>query len=267
MTTRDELRVRLSKGLILDLRSPRALADGLRAYISGESGRGKSSATALVIEQVLAKGSQVVVLDPHGEFGGLEDINPSAIRKLGYEGAQATQESVEECLSIIKDGSSLLIDLSHWALMPKERDAFALAFIKGLFQLRVREPKFTILVLEEASNFAPQSQMSNQMENVLVVVTVLTEGRKHGLGVLVTSQQPSLVDSRVIKGCNLRLLMRISDFGDWKKLRSYVPAELGVTFESLREFESGEAVVLSRWVPNAKVRLLQPTTLLRKAQL
>lgn len=31
--------------------------------------------------------------------------------------------------------------------------------------------------------------------------------------------------------------------------------------------ESGEAVVLSRWVPNAKVRLLQPATLLRKASL
>ena len=256
------MRIRLSKATILDLEAHEIKADGFRCYVGGESGSGKSNAAALIAEQVIMQDGQVIVLDSHGEYGNLWALNPSRIVRIGYGDDPVTQGSIEWCMLAIDEGKSLLIDLAHWTdLYPKELDAFAFELIRGLYELRRRRPKLTLLIVEEAQSYCPQQQASGQADNVRVFISIATGGRKFGLQTLFTTQRQSLVDSNIISSCNVRILLRTSEVRDWKRIRGYIPTHLGVTFNDsrtgIRHFEAGEALVLSRWTPEARLRLLQ----------
>jgi len=259
------MRVRLAKSVILDLSSPQVIADGFRAWVAGESGSGKSSAAMLLASQIVKQGGQVIVLDAHGEYERLWEMQPAAVKKLGYGNRESTvnETSVEWCIQLVRDGNSLIIDLAHWTdLEPQFLDAFVLNFIKELYKLRRERPKQTFIFVEEAHAFIPQQQESGQAQNIKVFLGMMTGGRKYGLNFVLCSQQQSLVDVRAIRGCNVRLFLRISDEGDWKKVRNYMPEKLNVGFKEgkndITRFQSGEAVLVSRWTGDRRVQLMKP---------
>lgn len=259
------MRIRLSKSVTLDLSSPAVLADGFRAWVAGESGSGKSSAAMLLASQIVEQRGQVIILDAHGEYERLWEMQPAAVKKLGYGDRSSTinEASVEWCIQLVRDGKSLIIDLSHWTdLEPALLDAFVLSFVKELYKLRREHPRQTFIIVEEAHAFIPQQQESGQAQNIKVFLGMMTGGRKYGLNFVLCSQQQSLVDVRAIRGCNVRLFLRISDEGDWKKVRGYMPDSLRIGFKEskndITKFKSGEAVLVSRWTGDRRVQLAMP---------
>lgn len=260
------MRVRISKSVTIDLNGKQVLDDGFRAWIAGESGSGKSSVAMLLASQVIAQGGQVVILDAHGEYERLWEVMPSHVVKLGY-GDKRTTVSVESandwCVDIVRENKSLIIDLSHWTdIESQSLDAFVLAFIKELYKLRREHPKQTLVIVEETQAFIPQQQESGQGPNIKMFLGVLTGGRKYGLNFALCSQQQSLVDVRAIRGCNVRIFLRISDEGDWKKIKAYIPDNLNIGFKEgkndITKFQSGEAVLVSRWTGDRRVQLAMP---------
>ena len=217
--------------------------------------------------QLVEAGQQVIMLDPHGEFGALWEIAPDRVVRIGYGMEPVDENSHERFLDVLKEGQSLLLDLRHWAVLePAKLDAFVLKFVRDLYRLRVEHPKRCMLVVEECHQFCPQQQASGQSENVRMFVNVATAGRKFGLNVLLSSQSQSLVDSNLYKQCNVRIFLRTSEFQDWnKRIKRYIPPTLGIGFEAIRKFDTGEAVVLSRWTPDARVRLLPPRVAVKKS--
>ncbi|TAL42383.1 MAG: DUF87 domain-containing protein [Salinibacterium sp.] len=260
------MRIRLSKSIILDLMSPQVLADGFRAWVAGESGSGKSSAAMLFASQIVEQDGQVIVLDAHGEYERLWEVKPGAVVKLGYGSKPVDESSVEFCMELVRQGKSVLIDLSHWTdLEPPKLDAFVLDFIRELYKLRRECPRQTFLIVEESQNFMPQQQESGQAQNIKVFLGIMTGGRKYGLNFILCSQQQSLVDVRAIRSCNVRVFLRISDEGDWKKVRAYMPENLSIGFKAgekrndITKFKSGEAVLVCRWIGEDKrVQLALP---------
>lgn len=263
------MRLRLSKAVIVDLDNKAVIDDGLRIWVGGESGSGKSSCAMSIAAQLIEAGQQVIMLDPHGEFGALWELAPDRVTRSGYGKEHVAADGHEWCMDVLKEGQSLLLDLRHWAVLePAMLDAFVLKFIRDLYKLRVEHPKRCMLVVEEAHQFAAQNQMSGQAENVRMFVNVATAGRKFGLNVLLSSQSQSLVDANLYKQCNVRIFLRTSEFQDWnKRIKRYIPPTLGIGFEAIRKFDTGEAVVLSRWTPDARVRLLPPRVAVKKASL
>ncbi len=249
------MRIRLSRATIFDFKSPAAISDGIRLLVCGESGAGKSTAAVLILEQMLAQGGQVVLLDPHQEYAALWNAAPSDVVRFGYGDEPVTMDSVEECLNLVRDGKSLLIDLSHWVLEAAELGAFVLAFVKGLYRLRVAHPQATMLCVEEAQLFCPQQQIGGQAEGIQLFVGVANGGRKFGLSLMLLSQRISLIDSNVVGSVNLRILMRTTEVRDWKRIKLYLPETMGIEYEDLKSMKSGEAIVLSRWSPEAKIQL------------
>lgn len=268
------MRVRLTRAVVLDMKSEQAVKDGVRIWVSGESGSGKSSAAMLIAAQLIEQGGQVIILDAHGEYGALALVRPNEVVRFGYGGegpaGPVTEASVELCKYIVSEGKSLLLDLSHWTdLYPKKLDTFVLEFIRELYALRKAHPKQTLLVVEEAQNFIPQQQRKDQYENVLVFLGCITGGRKFGLNFLLASQRSALVDSNAIAGCNVRIFLRISELSDWKKVKPHMPPKLRISFNATRAsgikfFETGEAVITARWFPEVRARLLEPEVELRK---
>ena len=273
--------LRLSKDWVLDLNSPEVKNDGLRVWLSGESGAGKSFACALILEQFIMMGWQIVVLDMHGEYSSLWAHAPHRIQRMGYGTELHEVDDVDPALALVKAGQSLLIDLSGWAdIETRKLDVFLLNFLKGLYRLRRDSPGKTLLVLEEAQTVAPQAQSKGQMDNVKLVTSIITGGRKFGLDVLVTSQRISLVDYNIPRSCNVRVLLRVADIEDYARYKPYLPAGSPIHFngktkvdgvlvslpreDNITKFRNGEAIVTSRWFEDARVQLDLPTIHPRK---
>lgn len=259
------MRIRLSKSVVFDMSSKDIIADGFRVWLAGESGSGKSSAAMLIASQHIQQGGQTVVLDAHGEYEELWGVSPGSVTKIGYGTAPVGEESVEYCIEQVRVGNSLLIDLSHWTdLEPDKLDKFVFEFVRELYKFRREKPQQMLVVVEEAHSMIPQMQESGQTRNVKVFLSVITGGRKYGLNFVLCSQQQSLVDIRAIRGCNVRIFLRISDEGDWKKIKSYVPSGLGIGFKNgdkrhdITHFGSGEALLISRWTGDRRVQLEYP---------
>ena len=243
-----------------------------RMYLASESmiPTHNSSATMLVAEQAIQHG-QVIVLDAHGEHGNLWSVSPSVTRRFGYGGDAVDLNSVQWCIDEVAAGKSLLVDLSHWTdIYPARLDQFILEFMRNLYELRRKHPKWTLVVLEEAQNVIPQQQMAGQADNIRMMLGMITGGRKYGLQFILTSQQQSLVEIRAVKGCNTRLFLRATAKEDWKHIRPYLPPSLSLGFKSVKEdhditkLASGEGAFLSRWTPDTLIRLRMPETKLRK---
>ena len=257
------------KDLIINTSDKSVKADGLRVFIGGESGSGKSNASMLLMSQWVMQGGQALVLDAHGEYGALWEARPADVVRFGYGEPPVREESVEMCMSYLRDGYTLVLDLSHWTdLYPEKLDVFARTLLRDLYEHRRKHPKPTLVLIEEAQNFAPQQQMTGQAQNIRLFTALLTGGRKFGLNFILGTQRQSLVDSNVIGACNVRLFMRISEAKDWKKMKDYLPPGVPVTFgkgkKGICDFESGECVVLSRWLKPSRVRLDLPPVDVKK---
>jgi len=261
------------KKLIVDLEDEKVRADGLRVFIGGESGSGKSNVAMLIAAQWVEQGGQCIVLDAHGEYGALWEARPGgehSVVRFGYGEPPVGEESVELCMSYLREDHSLVLDLSHWTdLHPDKLDTFVRELLTNLYELRRRKQKRTLVLVEEAQAFAPQMQMTGQAANVRLFTALITGGRKFGLSFVLSTQRQGLVDSNVIAGCNVRLFMRISEAKDWKKMKEYIPPKFpvgfgGVVKRDIRNFESGEALALSRWFDSQRVRLDMPSVPVKK---
>ncbi len=260
--------IRLDKKHVIDTDSKEVKGDGLRVWIGGEPGSGKSNACMLIVAQYIEQGGQALILDVHGEYSALWSLRPGGKRRIvtyGYgDGHPVGEESVELVMNHLRDGHSVVLDLSHWALKPRVCAAFVGDLIHELYVYRQQNPKGNTLVLvEEAHIFAPQNQSVGDADNIRTFVLALTGGRKFGLHVVMASQRQSLVDINVVSQCNVRLFLRVSEQKDWRNVvRNYLPPKCSVTWykddkTDLNKFDSGDAILVSRWFPVERVHLNQ----------
>ena len=228
------------------------LTDGIRAWVTGESGSGKSNTCMLIASQWVESGRQLIVLDSHGEYNELWSLRPGNTMRIGYGGEPVNENSSDWVMDLVREGKNVLIDLSHWTdIDHKPLDKFVRTFMVDLYKYRRERPAHTLVLLEEAQQYAPQAQSKGQNDNVKFFVGLLTGGRKYGLHFIVSSQKQSLVDIGVVSQCNFRIFMRVSDLSDWNLIKKYLPAKFPLNFGSatkrdIKTFRSGEAVLVSR---------------------
>ncbi len=258
--------IKLTPKLAIDLDSPQVKADGVRAWVTGESGSGKSNAIMLLLSQWVAAGRQTVVLDAHGEYGDLWTLSLDRIERIGYGDRPVGAESVSWVMAMVEAGKSVLLDLKEWTDIEQDLLVkFTSDLMTELYTHQRRHPSQLLVVVEEAQTFIPQAVSDKaQFQLVKFFNSMLTGGRKYGLNFVLGSQRQSLVDSNAISQCNLRVFMRVSELKDWQSIRKQLPDKYPLKFRSkdkrdIALFQSGEAVVVSRWFDEvSRVQLLLP---------
>lgn len=284
--------IRLAKDLTFDLASDDVLNDGFRCQITGESGSGKSSTAASITAQAVGQRVQMIVLDIHGEYAPLAAAGPKTTL-IGYRSTQSeplycTKKSIEGYLARIERGESVFFNLSEWAALTpatldrflvgdvgrngKTDDPIEIGLLNGLFALRMRNPRLCILLAEEVQNIAPLQPLAGEAEKIRIFISLLTGGRKFGIQSVICTQAPALVNARARGANNVRIYLRISDANDWRNgIKQYIPDSLGVCYDRpkravegepvhlIRDFASGQAIVLSRWHEDQIVQLDRPT--------
>lgn len=158
------------------------------------------------------------------------------------------------------NGQIAILDLS---LVPSEIIHVVIAVLARLvFEATQRYRKLngvelpTILVLEEAHSFIQQHFERSDEAAVspvqmcrAIFEKIAREGRKFGLGLVLSSQRPSELSPTVLAQCNTFLLHRIVNDRDQELIKKLVPDNLAGLLRELPSLPSRQAILLGGATP------------------
>lgn len=105
----------------------------------------------------------------------------------------------------------------------------------------------TVLVMEEAHSFVRQHERDDESSAAVcckVFERIAREGRKFGLGLVLSSQRPSELSQTVLSQCNTFLLHRISNDRDQDLVKRLLPDNLHGLMRDLPVLPSRQAILL-----------------------
>lgn len=154
-----------------------------------------------------------------------------------------------------REGCLTIIDLS---LIPSEIVHIVTAVIARMifealqrYRRDTEEHKVlpTVLVMEEAHTFVKSYKEDIENQDAAAVCCqvferIAREGRKFGLGLVLSSQRPSELSPTVLSQCNTFLLHRISNDRDQDLVQRYVPDNLKGLLRELPTLPSQNAILL-----------------------
>ena len=112
----------------------------------------------------------------------------------------------------------------------------------------------TVLVMEEAHNFISRYNTDNEEFSPARLCSqsfekIAKEGRKFGLGLLLSSQRPSELSPTVLSQCNTFLLHRLVNDRDQELVKRFVPDNLGSILNELPVLPTKKAILLGWAAP------------------
>lgn len=151
------------------------------------------------------------------------------------------------------NGCVTIIDLS---LVPADIVHVVTAVVARMtFEALQRYRKFnneslpTVLVMEEAHTFVKRYREDTENQSASSVCCqmfekISREGRKFGLGLVLSSQRPSELSPTVLSQCNTFLLHRVSNDRDQELIHRLVPDNLRGLLRELPSLPSQQAILL-----------------------
>jgi predicted transcriptional regulator len=176
------------------------LATG-RTCVIGASGSGKSYAVGVICEELCKSQVPFAIVDTEGEYSGLKEKYELVL--IGDEASSDLQWSsldLGQLASQAPDIAPLILDVSETE-GPKEKIGELLSRIYDEVEKR-RTPY--LIIVEEADRFIPQNG-----DRLPIFGEVARRGRKRGIGLMVCTQRPSLVDKNVLSQCGNQLIGKL----------------------------------------------------------
>ena len=172
-----------------------------------------------------------------------DDINITLINWL--EDYIGKNEAENGCITVI-DLSLVPAEIIHIITAVISRIIF-----EALQRYRKLEEKSlpTVLVMEEAHTFIKRYRDDSENYNASdvccqVFEKIAREGRKFGLGLVLSSQRPSELSPTVLSQCNTFILHRISNDRDQELVNKLVPDNLRGLLRELPSLPSQQAILL-----------------------
>ncbi|HHH2117066.1 TPA: ATP-binding protein [Yersinia enterocolitica] len=151
----------------------------------------------------------------------------------------------DSCVSII-DLSLVPTEITHIVTAVISRIVFeSLQRYRRLYNKSLP----TVLVAEEAHTFIKRHRDDSENQDVAAVCCqvferIAREGRKFGLGMVISSQRPSELSPTVLSQCNTFLLHRISNDKDQEQVHKMVPDNLRGLLRELPSLPSQHAILM-----------------------
>ena len=188
-----------------------------RTCVLGTSGSGKSYTVGVLCEELCRNEVPFAIVDTEGEHTGLRE-KYETIWVGAEEDSDLTWDSVD-ILDLAKqapDISPLILDVSDLT-DPKEKVA---QFMEALYGTLTERKVPYLIVVEEADKFIPQYG-----QRVPIFAEVARRGRKRGMGLMICSQRPSLVDKNVLSQCGNQLIGKLIIKNDLQSVAQFFPGK------------------------------------------
>lgn len=247
--------LRIARGFIL----PLDLVTEATAIVATR-GAGKSSTSVVVVEEAHREGVQSVILDRTGVYWGVRTSASGDGPGLpfyvlgGPHGDVPLEAHAGKIIAdlVVDSGHSFVLDLSDFS----KGDAmkFAAAFLEHLYDRKARTRTTTLVVIDEAHFYAPQTPRGGFKGDAAKLMGAMEDvvglGRSRGLGVVLTTQRTQALNKAVLDLIETLLVMRMLSprarvaVSEWIK-EKHEDDELGV-IASLDSLPTGSAWV---WAP------------------
>lgn len=176
---------------------------------------------------------------------------------------QENEVTLEQWLKdyIGSDDSKPSISVIDLSLLPSEIIYLVVAVMaRIIFEAHQRYKKKndnilpTTLIVEEAHNFIKHYEIddeniSSQRLCTQIFEKIAREGRKFGLGLVISSQRPSELSKTVLSQCNTFLIHRIVSDRDQEMVKKLVPDTMGGILNELSVLPTRKAILLGWAAP------------------
>ncbi len=222
-----------------------AVATG-RTCVLGASGSGKSYTVGVLCEELCRNKVPFVLVDVEGEYFGLKEKYEAVwIGDDEQCDLKWGEFDVQELASKAPDIPPLIVDLSE-VDNPREKVASLLSRIYREISRR-RTPY--LVILEEADKFVPQIG-----DRLQIFDEIARRGRKRGLGLIICTQRPSLVDKNILSQCGNQLIGKLVINNDLQAVSQFFP-ERGLP-EQLTTLARGEFYAIGGLSPTpARIKI------------
>lgn len=208
-----------------------------RTCVIGQSGSGKSYLIAVLCEQLLQHNIAFCIIDTEGEYFSLKDKfqmlwvgGEEADAKIEIDFYDLITKSITNNVPIILDVSDVL-----------DQRKVVSDFAGKLYEIENQVKQPYLLIVEEADKFVPQSK-----DSLKEIEEISKRGRKRGLGLLVATQRPSLVNKNVLSQCGNQFIGKLSTENDLKAVDLFFADRKEL--ELLPKLNTGEFFVMGNTV-------------------
>lgn len=240
-----------------DLTLPLEAATETMAILA-RRGRGKTYAASVLAEELAAAGQPFVVLDPTSAWWGLRSAKGG--KKPGLEvtilggdhGDVPLEPTAGKLIAsfVVDNPGAYVLDLSGFESNAAQ-DRFVTAFAERLYRAKGSDRRPLTLIVDEADSFAPQRPMPGQQTMLGAFEAIVRRGRIRGLGCVLITQRPAVLNKNVLTQAGLLVLLGITSPQDrgavdeWVKGHATAEQRQDV-LGSLARLDVGEAWV---WWP------------------
>jgi DNA-binding transcriptional ArsR family regulator len=210
-----------------------------RTCVLGSSGSGKSYAVGVLCEELCRNEVPFAIVDTEGEHTGLkEKFEAIWVGEERESDLSWGSLDLKDLAGQAPDISPLILDVSDLT-DPKEKIS---AFITALYETLTERRTPYLVVVEEADKFIPQYG-----QRVPIFAEVARRGRKRGMGLMICSQRPSLVDKNVLSQCGNQLIGKLIIQNDLQSVAQFFPGK-GLPKE-LTGLKAGEFFAMGGFSP------------------
>ena len=141
---------------------------------------------------------------------------------------------------LVQKGKTTVINLKGYS--PDIQQIVVRRLGTMLFEMRKAEriPPM-MLVLEEAHNYCPQTESTACKKSL---ITIASEGRKFGLGLMVISQRPAKIDKNVLSQCGTQIILKVTNPNDLKAISASVEGLTGGMEQDISGMPIGTAMII-----------------------
>jgi len=188
-----------------------------RTCVLGSSGSGKSYTVGVLCEELCRNEVPFAIVDTEGEHTGLKEkfeaiwVGEEQDSDLSWENLDLKDLALQA-----PDISPLILDVSDLT-DPKEKVS---EFVSALYETLTQRRTPYLVVVEEADKFVPQYG-----QRVPIFAEVARRGRKRGMGLMICSQRPSLVDKNVLSQCGNQLIGKLIIQNDLQSVAQFFPGK------------------------------------------
>lgn len=231
----------------------------LHTAVLGMTGSGKSSTARLLIEQVVAEGARVCILDPiKSDWWGITSSADGKRSGLPFTILGGPHGHVPLNSSAGKPIAELVgrgdLKLSILDMADFEAGGLQRFFLDFADQLMRSLKGVLYLVLEEAHEFAPKERAGFDKENKAIhyAKKLATGGRTKGVRLIVATQRTQSLHNSLLSSCQNMIAHRftypddIKPVANWVKANTKNKAWASTMVDRLPDLADGEGLLISR---------------------